>query len=161
MKARQIMTSNPCCCSPDDSARDAAALMRDHDCGSVPVVDAGGCVVGMVTDRDLAVRALADGKGADTRVSQLMTPNAWCCGVEDDVRSLERIMVDKQVRRVPVVDSGGRIVGIVAQADLARAALEGERVSDREVALVVERISEPAREARQRAERRADLEQPF
>lgn len=161
MKVRQIMTSNPCCCSPEDSAQAVAALMRENDCGSVPVVDAGGCVLGIVTDRDIAVRGVADGLTPDTKVGQLMSANAWCAGVDDDVRDLERIMADKQVRRVPVVDGEGRIAGIVAQADLARAASDGGRVSDREVALVVERISEPAHQARGQTARQADLEQPF
>ncbi len=161
MKVRHIMTSNPCCASPDDSAQLVASLMRDNDCGSVPLVDASGCVVGIVTDRDLAVRALADGLSADTKVSRLMTANTWCAGVDDDVHDLERIMANKQVRRVPVVDGGGRVAGIVSQADLARAAADGGRVSDREVARVVERISEPAREVQARAQRQNELEQPF
>lgn len=158
MQVRQIMTPNPCCCSPEDSAQKVAALMRDNDCGAVPVVDASGSVVGIVTDRDLAVRAIADGLGVETKVGQLMTPNAWCADVDDDVQDLQRIMADKQVRRVPVIDRNGRVAGIVSQADLARAAADGGRVSDREVARVVERISLPAHEVR-RAQ--AELEQPF
>lgn len=161
MKARQIMTSDPCCCAPEDSARTVAALMREKDCGAVPVVDGSGGVVGIVTDRDITIRAVADGLTADTKVGQLMTPNAWCASVDDDVRDLERIMADKQVRRVPVVDGGGRVVGIVAQADLARAAMDGDRITDREVALVVERISEPAHQVRARVDRHPELEQPF
>lgn len=146
MKAKDIMTAAPCCCSPNDSVQDVARTMRDNDCGAVPIVD-GGCVVGIVTDRDLAVRALAEGKGSDTRVGDFITTNPCCCNADDDVRDIEKLMADNQVRRVPIVDAVGFCVGIVSQADLARAALHGERVSEHEVAIVVERISEPHRQS--------------
>jgi len=120
--------------------------MRDHDCGAVPVIE-HGYVIGIVTDRDLAIRALADGSNADTRVVEVLTRNPRCCGLDDDVREVERVMADHQVRRVPIVNADGSCVGIVAQADLARAARTGERVSEREVAIVVERISAPPRQA--------------
>lgn len=146
MKANDIMTPSPYCCSPDDSLRDVAQTMRDNDCGAVPVVE-NGSVVGIVTDRDLAVRGLAAGRGADTKVDDVLTRDPCCCSPDDDIHDVERIMADNQVRRVPVVDSEGCCVGIVAQADLARAALEGRRVSEQEVAIVVERISEPSHTA--------------
>jgi CBS domain-containing protein len=144
MKAKDIMTASPCCCSSTDSLQDVARTMRDHDCGAVPVVE-DGCVIGIVTDRDLAVRALADGRSADTKVADVITRDPCCCGPDDDVRDVEKIMTDNQVRRVPIVDADGCCVGIVAQADLARAASTGDRVSELEVAAVVERISEPRR----------------
>lgn len=144
MKAREIMTLNPCCCSPDDSVQDVAQLMRDNDCGSVPVVDDAGRVVGTITDRDLAVRGLAAGQGPDARVSDLMTPNPRCCGLDDDLSVVEQTMADNQIRRVPIVDADGSLVGIIAQADLALAA-ENRRLDEREVAIVVQKISEPVR----------------
>ena len=159
MKVREIMTPNPCCCSPTDSLRTVARTMRDHDCGAVPVIE-HGYVIGIVTDRDLAIRALADGNDADTKVVDVLTRNPRCCGLDDDLRDVERIMADHQVRRVPVVDADGSCVGIVAQADLARAAVNGERVSEREVALVVERISAPPRQAFNRGAE-GTLEQAF
>ncbi|HEX9483010.1 MAG TPA: CBS domain-containing protein [Gemmatimonadaceae bacterium] len=143
MKAKDIMTADPCLCSPQDSLRDVAQKMRDHDCGSVPVVEHGH-VVGIVTDRDLTIRALADGLSPDTKVEDVITRDICCCTPDDDVRAVERVMADQQVRRVPVVDASGCCVGIVSQADLARAALSGGRVSEHEVALTVERISEPS-----------------
>lgn len=146
MKAKDIMTAAPCCCSPNDSLQDVARAMRDNDCGAVPIVDNGG-VVGIVTDRDLAVRALAEGKGSDARVGDFITTNPCCGSAEDDVRHIEKLMADNQVRRVPIVDADGCCVGIVAQADLARAAFDGERVSEHEVAILVERISEPRRQS--------------
>ena len=147
MKASDIMTSSPCTCSPSDSLRDVARLMRDNDCGAVPVVDDDGCVIGMVTDRDLAVRALADGTSADASVGEFITRDPRCCAADDDIRDVEKIMADNQVRRVPVVNADGACVGIVSQADLARAALDGASVSEHEVAIVVERVSAPQRKS--------------
>jgi CBS domain-containing protein len=152
MKASDIMTPSPCCCSPDDSLRDVARMMRDKDCGAVPVVE-DGCIVGIVTDRDLAVRALADGKSPDAKVGDVITRDPCCCNAADDVRGVAQIMSDNQVRRVPIVDAAGCCVGIVSQADLARAALDGQPVSDHEVAIVVERISEPLRRSPDRRSR--------
>ena len=146
MKASEIMTADPCLCSPSDSLQDVAKLMRDHDCGAIPVVESGH-VVGIVTDRDLAVRALADGRGADTKVGDVITRDPRCCNPDADVSEIQKIMSEQQVRRVPVVDASGCVVGIVSQADLARAASDGQRVSDREVAIVVERISAPRPES--------------
>jgi CBS domain-containing protein len=149
MKAQSIMTSSPCCCSSADSIADVARMMRDNDCGAVPVVDHGR-IVGIVTDRDLAVRALADGMDGSTKVADVMTASPCCCAADDDLRKVEKIMVDNQIRRVPVVDANGACVGIIAQADIARAAAEGQRVGEREIAIVVEAISEPSRSARDR-----------
>ena len=146
MKARDIMTANPACCTPESTAYEAARLMAECDCGVIPVVESTESMrlVGVVTDRDLAVRGLAQGKGADVKVRDLMTRTPSCCGPDDDLKHIERVMAEKQVRRVPIVDEMERVVGIIAQADLARAAERNEGVSDREVATVVERISEPA-----------------
>ena len=107
MKARDIMTTDPACCSPNDTARDAARAMRESDCGCIPVVDTESAkVVGVVTDRDLAVRALADGKGADTPLNELMTPVATCCGLDDDVRDVERTMSERK-RSIPLTACTG------------------------------------------------------
>jgi CBS domain-containing protein len=146
MKAREIMTSNPACCTPDATAQEAALLMLDCDCGVIPVVEDKQSMrlAGVVTDRDLTVRGLAQGKGAATKVRELMTSDPSCCSPEDDLREVERAMADRQVRRVPIVDDRGCCVGVVAQADLARAAERSGGVSDQEVARIVEKISEPA-----------------
>jgi CBS domain-containing protein len=142
VRVRDIMTPDPAFCTPDTTAGEAAALMRDHDAGSIPVVENGQSkkLVGTVTDRDLAVRGLADGKGPDTLVRELMTPSPITCGPDDEVEIVREVMVSQQVRRVPVVDQDGRLVGIVAQADIAR---EDGAASDREVGRIVEAISEP------------------
>ena len=140
MKARELMTAAPCCCSPDDSIQEVAQMMRDHDCGSVPIVQ-GNQVIGIVTDRDLAVRALADGLYPGIRVRNVMTVAPDCCSEEDDLHKVEELMSDRQVRRVPILNADGGVVGIIAQADLARAASHG--VTAREVAETVAEISQP------------------
>lgn len=156
MKAKELMTAGPCCCSPDDSIQAVAQMMRDNDCGSVPVVDSDR-VVGIITDRDIAVRAVAKGIPASAKVSDVMTAAPQCCGEDDDVLTVERVMGERQVRRVPIVNADGGCVGIVSQADLARAATHGSNVSDREIAATVGRISEPDREPGGSAENRARL----
>ncbi len=142
MRVGDIMTPNPACCTPDSTAREAATLMRDNDCGSLPVVAnrEANRLVGTVTDRDLAIRGLAAGKGPNTPVRELMTEAPITSGPEDEVEIVREVMVAQQVRRVPVVDDNGAVVGIVAQADLA---LEEGAASDQEVGRVVEAISEP------------------
>lgn len=143
MKARDIMTASPACCTPDSSAADAARLMAQEDCGCIPVVEdeASNRLVGVVTDRDLAVRGFARGLGPDTPVRDLVSRDVSWCGPETDVREVERIMAERLVRRVPVVDDSGRCTGIIAQADLARAAGQ-HRLGEDEFARVVERVSE-------------------
>lgn len=148
MRVRDIMTPDPASCTPESTAREAAILMKDNDCGSIPVVESIGSnrLVGTVTDRDLAVRGLAAGNGPETPIRELMTEQPVTCGLDDEVEIVREVMVARQVRRVPVVDEDGALVGIVAQADIAR---EEGAASDQEVGRIVEAISEP----------RADLEQ--
>ena len=142
MRVSQIMTPDPACCTPQSTAREAATLMRDHDCGSLPVVKSltNRRLVGIVTDRDLAVRGLAAGNGPDTPVDELMTNDPISSGPDDEVEIVREVMVAQQVRRVPVVDENGAVVGIVAQADLA---LEDGAASDQELGRIVEAISDP------------------
>ena len=142
MKVKEIMTVHPACCTPGDTAQRAAELMKEHDCGLIPVVEdtSTNQLVAVVTDRDLALRVLARGKGADAPVRDAMTDGPDAVHPDDDVSRVEDIMTRAQVRRVPVVDAGNTVVGIVAQADLARA---DRGVSDRKVGEVVEEISRP------------------
>jgi CBS domain-containing protein len=143
MLAKEIMTRDPQCCTPNDTLQIAARLMADFDCGCLPVVERSdrNRVVGVLTDRDIAVRGVARGKTPDSKVNDVMTPSPAFVSPEDDVEVVERIMTEKQVRRVPVVAADGRVVGIIAQADLAR---DDRAASDREVGRIVEKISEPA-----------------
>lgn len=141
MKARELMTPNPQVCTSDDRIVDAARMMRDYDIGSLPVVENTGQnrLIGIVTDRDLVVGPLADELFTAT-VGDAMTPNPLTVRVSDDVSAVERVMKEAQVRRIPVVDDTGSIVGMIAQADLA---LDDSAASDREVGKVVEEISRP------------------
>ena len=145
MKASELMTKDPAVVHPDDTVREAASRMERNDCGCLPVVENGnsGRLVGVVTDRDIATRAVGHGRGPDTQVSEIMSADPHCCRSEDDVATVQQIMAEEQVRRVPVVDQDGRPVGMIAQADLARAAEYRVEVSDSDLAHVVERVSAP------------------
>lgn len=142
MKASELMTAQPVSCSPGDSIQDAAKLMDAYDVGSLPVVEGGDNtrLTGIVTDRDITVRAVAIGR-FDARVADVMTGNPSTVRKDDDVDVVARIMAEEQVRRIPVVDERGAVIGMIAQADLA---LHDDVVSDRTVGQVVERISERA-----------------
>jgi CBS domain-containing protein len=144
VKARELMSAQPACCTPEDSIRQAASLMRESDCGCIPVVEntSSNRLVGVITDRDIACRCVAGGNGPETRVSEGMTRNPAVVRPDDEVETVERIMAEKQVRRVPVVDERGACVGVISQADLA---LDAKAASDSDVGKIVERISEPAR----------------
>jgi CBS domain-containing protein len=142
MQAQELMTRDPACCTPEDSAQKAAELMSQHDCGAIPVVDdeQSRHLCGMITDRDIAIRGVARGRGADTKVADLMTNDVECCSADSDIKEVERVMTSRQVRRVPIIDADGELIGIVSQADLATSDIDEE-----EVGIVIERISEPGR----------------
>jgi CBS domain-containing protein len=143
MRAQELMTRDPACCTPEDSAQMAAEMMSQHDCGAIPVVDGEQSrhLCGMITDRDIAVRGVARGRGAETKVGDLMTNDVECCTPESDIKEVERVMSSRQVRRVPIIDADGELIGIISQADLARS----DEVDGVEVEEVIERISEPGR----------------
>ncbi len=142
MKAHEIMTANPACCTPDDTVQEAARLMEQHNCGCIPVVDdrTTNRLAGIITDRDIAVRAVAQGKAPATKVGDVMSADPSACRPEDEVEEVAWIMTERRVRRVPVVDQAGCCVGMIAQADLATHA---HAVDNREVGRVVECISAP------------------
>jgi CBS domain-containing protein len=150
MKARELMTADPACCTPDDTVQSAARSMMDRDCGCLPVVDDMGArhVVGVVTDRDLATRALAQGRGPDTRIREVMSAQPACCSPDSELGEVERIMAEHRVRRVPVVDGQDCCVGMIAQADLACAEREAD---DHAVRRTVEAISQPGGRSRSRS----------
>jgi CBS domain-containing protein len=141
MKAQELMTKAPACCTPESTVREAAQLMLEHDCGCIAVVENGTKrLIGVVTDRDIACRCVAQGGGPETRIQDVMTTDPRSCHPEDDVAAVEQIMMQAQVRRVPVVDGRGDCIGMIAQADLA---VRDRAVSESELGRVVERISEP------------------
>jgi len=122
------MTSDVKTATPETSLRDVALMMRDGDMGSIPVVE-DGKLVGIVTDRDIVVRAVADGKDASSRVGDAITTEIFSVSPDDFVFEAIRMMGDKQVRRIPVVDEKGALAGIIAMADGALV-MEDEREID-------------------------------
>lgn len=119
MKIRDVMTRTAELANPDDTLRRAAQMMKECDCGVLPVAE-GDRLVGMITDRDIAIRGLADGKGPDTKVSQVMTQEVMYCFDDEDIQHVCQNMADIQVRRLPVVNRDKRLVGIVSLSDLAK-----------------------------------------
>ena len=117
MNIRDVMTPNPRTVSPSDSIQSAAAIMRDEDTGVVPIVD-NGRAVGVVTDRDIVVRAVADGSQLNQTVGQIATNAVVCASPDMSTREAAQLMSDHQVRRLPVVENE-RLVGIVSIGDLA------------------------------------------
>jgi CBS domain-containing protein len=135
MRCRDIMTSSVKTATREMTLREVAAKLRDGDMGSMPVVEHGK-LVGIVTDRDIVVRTIAEGKGPETPVVDAMTTEIFSVGPDDFVFEAIRLMGDKQIRRVPVVNKDGSLAGIIAMADIA---LEME--DEREIAETLEDIS--------------------
>lgn len=135
LRASEIMTKSVRTATREMSLREVAAMMRDGDMGAVPVVDAGK-LIGIVTDRDIVVRAVAESKTADTPIGEVMTTELFTVAPDDFVFEAIRLMGDKQVRRIPVVSSDGSLAGIIAMADVA---LEME--DEQEIASTLEEIS--------------------
>jgi len=135
MKCSEIMTKNVKTATREMTLQQVAGLMRDGDMGAVPVVE-NRTLVGIVTDRDIVVRSIADGHGAQGKVQDAMTSEVFSVKPDDYVFEAVRLMGDKQVRRVPVVSENGELAGIIAMADVA---LEME--DEREIAETLEEIS--------------------
>ena len=141
MKAQDIMTRNPSVVTPDSKLTEAARLMKEEDVGIVPVVESRGSkkLVGVVTDRDITIRHVAAGHdSADCPVREAMSSGLVTARPDDDVDDVMKTMGREQIRRIPIVDDRGEIVGILAQADLARDAKDEKRVEE-----TVEKISKP------------------
>ena len=116
MNVRDVMTSNPRTVSPNDAIQVAARIMKEEDIGVVPVVE-NGRAVGIVTDRDIVIRAVAEG-GVDRPVRDIASRDVVCVRPDDSTREAEKIMAQHQIRRLPVVE-GDRLVGIVSLGDIA------------------------------------------
>jgi CBS domain-containing protein len=140
MQVKEIMTKSVKTVSPSDSVKKAAQIMEEVNCGSVPVTE-GDRVVGMLTDRDITIKAVARGQGSDTPVKNCMSGTVVTIKPDADAREAANMMADNQVRRLPVVDNQ-KLVGILAIADLARVNIY---VSESGKAL--SEISEPSRQA--------------
>ena len=140
-KCSQVMTREPACCEAGDSVSRVAGIMKREDVGSVPVVESheDKKLIGIVTDRDLVVKILAGGTDIErATVRDAMTPSPASCQESDPIDEAVKLMSERQVRRMPIVDDRGRLTGIIAQADVAT------RVSrDATTGELVEAISEP------------------
>jgi CBS domain-containing protein len=139
-RSSEVMTRNPVACEAGDSIVHAAEIMKREDVGSIPVVESDGSrrLVGILTDRDIVVRVVAEGRDvAAATVNDAMTRNPATCREEDDVQQAVAHMAERQVRRMPVVDAEGRLSGIIAQADIATRVHRDETTGD-----LVEAISE-------------------
>ena len=134
-RCREIMTSNVTTANKNMTLQEVALLLREGDMGSLPIVE-GGKLVGIVTDRDIVVRAIAEGKNSDEKIGQVMTTQIFFVRPNDFVFEAIRLMGDKQIRRVPVVGEAGELAGIISMADIA---LEIE--DEREIAETLEEIS--------------------
>lgn len=139
-KCSDVMTRSLVSARPEDSVADVARLMKENDVGPIPIVDHENSkkLVGIVTDRDLALKVVAEGRDPRTTpVSEVMTAGVVTCRADDDIERALDAMSTHQLRRIPVVDDGNRLVGIIAQADIATRMNEPEKTGE-----VVKEISE-------------------
>ena len=144
MKISEIMSNNPRSVSPDTPVSEAARIMKEEDVGLIPVVErVGGAetrgrLIGVITDRDITIRHVAEGRSSDAPVSDVMSGGVVSCTPDDSVDTAMELMGREQVRRIPIVDERGSLVGVVSQADLARKANDAAKVER-----TVEAISQP------------------
>jgi CBS domain-containing protein len=137
-KCREVMTKDPASCNASETVTKVAGAMKQHDVGSVPVVESER-LVGIVTDRDIVVKVVAAGRNPEqTPVREAMTANPVSCREDDDLEHALKLMKDRQIRRMPIVDASGRLSGIIAQADVATRVNKDARTGE-----LVEAISEP------------------
>ena len=141
MTCAEVMTPSPTCFHPEHTAVEAAELMQREDVGLVPIVSANNSkLLGVLTDRDIVLKVIAAGRDPrGTAVSEVMTTDPIACLPQESVESVMELMATRQVRRIPIVDRDGAIVGIVSQADIATRLPSAE-----ETGQVVQAISEPA-----------------
>lgn len=138
MDVQSVMTSKPACCQQATPLRDVAQMMIDHDCGQIPVVDQGGMPIGVVTDRDIAIRVVAQGRDHNQCCAgDAMSSPVQTVRQDSTLKDAVCLMESAKVRRVPVVDDGGKLCGMFSLADLA---LSGKDAATYEV---VREVSEP------------------
>ena len=142
MKVSEVMTRDVQTIRADQRVQEAASFMLNEDAGSIPVTD-GERLIGMITDRDIAVRGVAKGYGPDTPVRELMTDDIVCAREDDDVDDVASKMSEAQVRRLPVIDDQERLCGIISLGDLSR------ETDDESAAEALEGVSQPGGEHRQ------------
>jgi CBS domain-containing protein len=150
MKVTDLMTSDVKYCAPDDTLNAAAQIMWEHDIGCIPVVDEKGSVIGLLTDRDLCMAAYLQGvplTGAP--VTGAMSKQVFTCAANSDLKEAQRLMREKQVRRLPVIDHDGHLAGIISIADIVGWAQQQARAAtDAEVTRLMAAICAPRRDIR-------------
>ena len=132
-KCKEVMTKDPVCCLPNDSVAKAAELMKSENIGSIPVIEnqQSQTLVGIVTDRDLAIKVVGEGRDPqNTRVEEVMTRKLVTCYADEDVENAMKSMAQYQLRRIPVVGENMKLVGIISQADVATRVDEPERTAE-------------------------------
>lgn len=132
-KCNEVMTKNPVCCLPNNMVADVAELMKGGNIGSIPVIETEKTkkLIGIVTDRDLALKVVAKGLDAKTtKVETVMTRKLITCLADDDLQKALDAMAEHQLRRIPVVDADDKIVGIIAQADVATRIDQPEKTAE-------------------------------
>ena len=134
MIVQSLMPKNPKCCRSEESLKTAAHIMWECDIGSIPVIDREQRVVGMITDRDICMAAyFQDRPLSEIQVHQAMASKIVACRPDDDIKTAERLMRDNQVRRVPVIDRDGHLLGVMSVNDLARKAASDRHLSSPQV----------------------------
>jgi CBS domain-containing protein len=131
-KCNEVMTKNPVCCLPDDMVAKVAQMMQSENIGSIPVIENEQTqkLVGIVTDRDLALKIVAKGHDAkSSNVEVVMTRRIVTCRAEDDLQKALDTMAEHQLRRIPIVDNDNKIIGIIAQADVATRVNQPEKTA--------------------------------
>ena len=119
MRCQEIMKTDVACLLAGDTAEAAARTMRDLNVGFVPICDASRKAIGTITDRDLALRVIAENRAASTPLGALMSGEVVACGAEDDTRKAQQLMAKHRKSRIIVVDDGGRIAGVISLSDIA------------------------------------------
>ena len=142
MKIKNLMTSEVKCCATYNTLNTAARIMWDNDIGCVPVVDQDGRVAGMLTDRDICMAAYIQGVPlAGSLVTTAMSKDVFFCAPDDEAAVAQKLMREKQVRRLPVIDAQGRLAGIISLSDIARhAQREARAATDAEITRVTAAI---------------------
>jgi CBS domain-containing protein len=143
MKVSELMTRNPVACEPETKLPEVARIMLENNCGAVPIIEKNSAKpIGLITDRDITCRTIAAGKNPlDLAAGSIMTEKVFTIRDQDPVEKCLKLMEEKQVRRIPVVDAAGKFVGIVSQADIAR------HLSEHETSELLRLISKPSARA--------------
>ncbi len=140
MTCSDVMTKNPKTCAPTDFVPQAAQLMKSEDVGPIPIVGDNGKLEGIITDRDIVLKVVAEGRDPKTtKLADVMSTDLIMCASDGDIEETLDLMEDNQIRRIPVVDATGRLVGIISQADIATRLDDSEKTAE-----LVEDISKAA-----------------